>query len=54
MPNDIEKRKEIVTMKLCESYLEEPFDSDVICPKCNSDKLICDDELHRIKKELRN
>ena len=41
-------------MKLCESCLEELFDSDVICPKCNSDKLICDDELNRVKKELMN
>ena len=41
-------------MKLCMSCLEELFDKDTFCPKCNNKNLICNKELQQIKLELKN
>ena len=35
-------------MKLCMSCLEELFDKDTFCPKCNNKNLICNKELQQI------
>lgn len=40
-------------MKLCMNCLEELFDKDIICYKCNNDKLIGNKELQQILAELR-
>lgn len=40
-------------MKLCMCCLEELFDKDTICYKCNSDKLIDDKEFQQIQTELK-
>ena len=43
-----------MVMKLCMSCLEELFDRDVICPKCNSNMLICNDEIQQIQLKLKS
>lgn len=39
-------------MKLCMSCLEELFDKDIVCYKCNNDKLIEHKEFQQIRSEL--
>ena len=41
-------------MNLCTNCLEELFDTEHVCPKCNSNDILEKDEFNRIKLEIKS